>query len=324
MPSGEERVIARTSRAIAAAARDAAPRCQAGSSTGPRPCSPGRCSLTARSNIIAARFRTRRCMCRSGRRDLHARERDAMAVADSAARSQSSADAIDAIWRLHPGMIGHRFPPLQRHQAAGRLSWHNLFYAAPIGAPWRSLLSGSLGLLRRARATMIPARDADNLWHAARAGRSRLVSALGLLGTSAEAALLHFRGAFQNPAMYAPVTARRSPRAAVARMRARGATRALAHALVAAAHCGAWFHRRGRSMLAASARNMGGWRNWRQNILNGPPLPAPPSFHGTGARGSCRACTSARNDDDAAAPLSRLRCAAQAAHAVLERRRRAP
>ena len=25
-------------------------------------------------------------------------------------------------------------------------------------------------------------------------------------------------------------------------------------------------------------RNMGGWRNWRQNILAGPPLPAPPAF----------------------------------------------
>ena len=26
------------------------------------------------------------------------------------------------------------------------------------------------------------------------------------------------------------------------------------------------------------ARNMGGWRNWSQNLLNGPPLPAPPAF----------------------------------------------
>jgi hypothetical protein len=23
---------------------------------------------------------------------------------------------------------------------------------------------------------------------------------------------------------------------------------------------------------------MGGWRNWSQNLLNGPPLPAPPAF----------------------------------------------
>jgi hypothetical protein len=26
------------------------------------------------------------------------------------------------------------------------------------------------------------------------------------------------------------------------------------------------------------SRNMGGWRNWSQNVLNGPPLPAPPSL----------------------------------------------
>jgi hypothetical protein len=25
---------------------------------------------------------------------------------------------------------------------------------------------------------------------------------------------------------------------------------------------------------------MGGWRNWRQNLLAGPPLPAPPAFVG--------------------------------------------
>ena len=30
---------------------------------------------------------------------------------------------------------------------------------------------------------------------------------------------------------------------------------------------------------------MGGWRNWRQNLLNGPPLPAPPSFTGLALAG---------------------------------------
>jgi hypothetical protein len=32
-------------------------------------------------------------------------------------------------------------------------------------------------------------------------------------------------------------------------------------------------------------RNMGGWRNWRQNLLNGPPIPAPPSFTGLALAG---------------------------------------
>jgi hypothetical protein len=33
------------------------------------------------------------------------------------------------------------------------------------------------------------------------------------------------------------------------------------------------------------ARNMGGWRNWQQNVLNGPPIPAPPSFTGLALAG---------------------------------------
>jgi len=32
-------------------------------------------------------------------------------------------------------------------------------------------------------------------------------------------------------------------------------------------------------------RQMGGWRNWRQNVLNGPPIPAPPSFTGLSLAG---------------------------------------
>ena len=26
------------------------------------------------------------------------------------------------------------------------------------------------------------------------------------------------------------------------------------------------------------SRAMGGWRNWRQNLIDGPPIPAPPAF----------------------------------------------
>jgi len=32
-------------------------------------------------------------------------------------------------------------------------------------------------------------------------------------------------------------------------------------------------------------RNMGGWKNWSQMILQGPPLPAPPAFLGIAAAG---------------------------------------
>jgi hypothetical protein len=100
---------------------------------------------------------------------------------------------------------------------------------------------------------------------------------LGLLGTSAEAALLHFRGAYHNPAMMIPVTA--PPIAAGLLLRAtldsnqshplaRWALRLVAGVGL----LGSAFHAYGIS------RNMGGWRNWSQNILNGPPLPAPPAF----------------------------------------------
>jgi len=42
---------------------------------------------------------------------------------------------------------------------------------------------------------------------------------------------------------------------------------------------GAGFHAFGVS------RDMGGWRNWSQNVLNGPPIPAPPSFTGLALAG---------------------------------------
>jgi hypothetical protein len=33
------------------------------------------------------------------------------------------------------------------------------------------------------------------------------------------------------------------------------------------------------------SRAMGGWRNWRQNVVSGPPLTAPPSFTGLALAG---------------------------------------
>ncbi|HJU18373.1 MAG TPA: hypothetical protein VJ770_18125, partial [Stellaceae bacterium] len=32
-------------------------------------------------------------------------------------------------------------------------------------------------------------------------------------------------------------------------------------------------------------RNMGGWHNWSQMVLQGPPLPAPPGFTGVACGG---------------------------------------
>ena len=58
-----------------------------------------------------------------------------------------------------------------------------------------------------------------------------------------------------------------------------GFTRWWMRLLAAMGFAGVGFHAYGVS------RNMGGWRNWSQNILNGPPLPAPPSFAGLALAG---------------------------------------
>jgi hypothetical protein len=118
------------------------------------------------------------------------------------------------------------------------------------------------------------------------AGRAVAVAAsLGLLGTAAEAALLHFRGAYHDPFMYLPVTippvtAALIGNAAFGRARERRPmTRFWLRFTALLGFAGSGFHAIG------IARNMGGWRNWRQNLLNGPPLPAPPSFTGLALAG---------------------------------------
>jgi len=87
---------------------------------------------------------------------------------------------------------------------------------------------------------------------------------------------MHFRGAYHNPAMVIPVTV--PPVAAVLLSGATVCPRLSKAAawslrlLTGAGLLGAAFHAYGIQ------RNMGGWLNWSQNILNGPPPPAPPSF----------------------------------------------
>jgi hypothetical protein len=170
------------------------------------------------------------------------------------------------------GLGFHAYNILKR---PGGLSWINLFYAAPIGAPAALALAGFLG---------------HSAEHVRETGRTATlfgmptgrvlagVSALGIAGTAAEAGLLHFRGAYHNPAMLLPVSV---PPVASALL---GATavhpsrtlRRIAEPFLRLTAflgvAGVGFHAFGVS------RNMGGWRNWSQNVLNGPPMPAPPSF----------------------------------------------
>ncbi len=103
------------------------------------------------------------------------------------------------------GLAGTGFHLYNITKRPGGFSWLNLFYAAPIGAPMALLLSGLLGFTAE--------RVRDNAPNAAPrilgfpAGRAMAaLSALGMLGTVGEAGLLHFRGAYHDPAMFLPVS----------------------------------------------------------------------------------------------------------------------
>jgi hypothetical protein len=169
------------------------------------------------------------------------------------------------------GVVGTGFHFYNILKRPGGWSWHNLFYAAPIGAPMALSLAGLLGsLAERLRD------DGDSTYGIRPPVLVTTLTIAGLLGTSAEAALLHFRGAYQNPAMFIPVIL---PPASAALLWASyrssrwiKPTRASLHLLAAVGLLGSAFHAYGIQ------RSMGGWRNWSQNILSGPPLPAPPAF----------------------------------------------
>lgn len=179
-----------------------------------------------------------------------------LAAASALLLSRSKRTSLAAIATGAFGLLFHSWNILKR---PGRVSFTNLFYAAPIGAPAALILAGATNLLSSPRAL-------------------GTVAAVGLAGTAAEAALLHFRGAFHNPVMWVPVTL--PPVAALALARdllagvARPVTAALLTTSVLIGLTGAGFHAWGIH------RESGGWHNWRQNLLAGPPLPAPPAFTG--------------------------------------------
>ena len=195
------------------------------------------------------------------------------------------------------GLVGTGFHLYNVTKQVGGFSWQNVFYRAPLGAPAAMSLSGLVGFLserlrdnRPGRAPVIAGVDAG-----------RVVAGLtgaSLLGTTAEAGLLHFRGAFHNPAMILPVTmppiaAALLARAAVApRGVQRPASRRWLAATAVMGVAGVALHAYGVS------RRMGGWRNWRQNAFSGPPVPAPPAFTGLALAGLAALAMLAERSDD--------------------------
>jgi MYXO-CTERM domain-containing protein len=178
------------------------------------------------------------------------------------------------------GLGGLGFHAYNIGKRVGGVSFTNLFYAAPVGAPAALVLAGVLGKAADALAAGEERIGPVSLGSGRAIG---LVASIGILGTVGEAALLHFRGAFHDPFMWAPVTL--PPIAALALLRdvagdtPRRATAILLGGTALLGCVGVGFH------IYGIGRNMGGWRNWRQNLLAGPPVPAPPAFTGLALAG---------------------------------------
>ena len=181
-------------------------------------------------------------------------------VADDRPGAHRARDAVYALSAL-TGLAGTGFHIANIRKRVGGFSWNNLFYAAPIGAPMAIFLSGMLGATaERVRHNLPGTTPAVFGWPAGRVVAG--VTSLGLLGTVGEAGLLHFRGSFQNPAMYIPVTLPPLAAALIARAaidppgRRKPWTALLLRLVAVAGVAGVGFHAWGVQ------RMMGGWRNW--------------------------------------------------------------
>jgi hypothetical protein len=203
----------------------------------------------------------------------------AASVHGVADRDEEAHRARDTIYALAAvtGLIGTGIHLYNVTKRPGGISWNNLFYAAPLGAPFALLLSGLLGFTAE-RVRDNESGTAPTVFGAPAGRAMATVAAFGLAGTTAEAALLHFRGAYHDPAMFLPVTVPPLAAVLVGHVAVAGGaperpfTRWWLRLTTALGFAGAGFH------IFGVARNMGGWRNWSQNLLNGPPIPAPPSF----------------------------------------------
>lgn len=200
--------------------------------------------------------------------------RSALGLTDPARRRRISYIAAGLV-----GAVGTGFHIYNVQSRPGGFSWLNLFYSAPLGAPAALSLAGFLGSCASSIGAASAGGEKPTLLGVS-AGRFLVgVSGLGIFGTASEAALFHFRGAFQNPFMWLPVTVPPLTgalmlKAAIQKPQARKKQVPVlfAAATILIGMAGVGFHAYGVS------RAMGGWSNWRQNVLDGPPLPAPPAF----------------------------------------------
>ncbi len=210
----------------------------------------------------------------------------ATAVATAFSRKASHVKSMIFGGSVVTGLFGIGFHVKNILDRPGGLSFNNLFYRAPFGAPAALVTAGLAGL------GAVDARHADVPGAAGRSRAARpvgrfmgAVTALGLFGLTAEVGFLHFRGAFHDKLMYAPVAVLPLGGLAVAAScvvpsrRLVDRTRALLGTTMFLGVAGTGLHAYGVS------RNMGGFANWTQNLFQGPPMAAPPSLFGMGLLG---------------------------------------
>lgn len=204
-------------------------------------------------------------------------------TADPKSGAHQGRDSVYAL-AIATGLIGLGFHVYNIGKRTGKFSWQNLFYAAPVGAPAALSLAGLLGVAAE-RVRVTPSARRPQLLGAPAGRMLAALTSLGLLGTVGEAGLLHLRGAYHNPAMWLPVSLPPlaatflAASAAAPSPRRRRIAKTWLRLTALLGFVGAGFHAYGVS------RGMGGWRNWTQNLLNGPPIPAPPGFTGLALAG---------------------------------------
>lgn len=190
-----------------------------------------------------------------------------------------------AAWLLMAsGLIGfgfHHYFGMSKKPGGYKWVVHNLMYGAPQLAPLGLSDTGFLALLA-AWGMRNDDRFTGMDFHPVLFG----FVAVSLLGAILQASILHYRGAFNNPLMYAPLTApllavlastwlALSPESALAR----NILTVLLWLTFLIGFVGLGMHLRGQE------RQMGGLYLWRFNLMEGAPIAAPAFFSGLALTG---------------------------------------